>query len=246
MTVSTSYYSVIRRYSEIICYWRMNESSGTRAVDWAAKYDLNGIYDGISLERNYPLIEEDFAAGSKFFDGENQNMEVPTASPLQLINNMAIEMWAIIANVSQTCNLVGKMNSAFTFPNSYHLSLESGKLVFARGNGTTKTAFTSSSEISVGVPIHIVALDFNGAIKLLVDGNEVASGELGTQKITDGAQPVFVGELGNNTNRFVGNIGELAIYNNLSVAAAKEHFALGRKIIYQKPYYPQYDIPSYS
>jgi hypothetical protein len=42
-------------------------------------------------------------------------------------------------------------------------------------------------------------------------------------------------------------MGEVAIYSAaLSQSIIKEHFAIGRQIVFKKPYYPQYDIPSYS
>ena len=69
----------------------------------------------------------------------------------------------------------------------------------------------------------------------------VATGTKGSVTPKNDAFPIYMGTL------FKGDIGEVALYSTaISELLVKKHFALGRQIIYQKPYYPQYDVPSYS
>lgn len=244
--IPTEYYRTVRRESLLVCYWRMNDKEGTRALDWAGKYNLNGIYNG-SPVNGVPLISADIAAGSKIFGGENQNIEVPDAVPLRVIGDITIEMWIIVLAAAQTCSIMGKMNGAFTFPNPYQLELDNGKLVFSLGNGVSETVITTSTSLPVSIPLHIVASSFRKSMKLTVNGTEVYSGKLGEQEVKDGGKPIYVGELGNNKERFNGMIGELALYSGaLGSTRINEHFAIGRQIIFKKPYYTNYDPPSYS
>lgn len=245
MTIPTEYYRAIRRINSLVCYWRMNELTGTRALDWAGKYNLNGIYNGSPIS-DVPLISADSAAGSKLFGNEHQNVEVPNATPLQVIEDITIEMW-VISLASQTCYLFSKMNETYTFAGPYSLSIESGKVKFALGNGTNQTSIITSTAIPLSVPIHILATSFRKKMKIFIDGVESASGSLGAQKVEDKGKSVFAGELGNNTSRFNGMMGELALYSGgIGTVEAKNHFSIGRQIIFEKPYYTTFDRPSYS
>lgn len=246
MTVPTEYYKVIRREPNLVCYWRLNDLTGTRALDWAGKYNLNGIYDGSPIN-DVPLIYNDIGAGSKLFGGANQNMEVPNAVPLQITSDITIEMWVISLSEKQSAYLLSKRNNTFAFSNPYSVGLESGKVFFSLGNGVSRTVITTFSALQASVPLHIVATMSRNKMKIFVDGVESASGSLGAQEVKDGGNPVFAGELGNNTSRFNGMIGELAVYSGgLGATEIKNHFAIGRQIIYKKPYYTTFDRPSYS
>lgn len=252
--IPTEYYRVIRREPALVCYWRLNDSSSsTRTLDRAGKYNINGIYNGSPI-LDVPLISptsgetEELYPGSKLFGAENQNVEIPSAEPLKLTYNITIEMWIISLSSNQTCSLLSKMNSAHTFPSPYQLSLSSGKVVFSLGNGTNKTSITSASVIPLSTPVHIVATCFRkNSMKIFINGEESAIGLLGAQVAEDSEKPIYFGELGNNTSHFNGMLGEVALYENvIGKRKIKEHFSLGKQILFQKPYYNTYDPPSYS
>jgi hypothetical protein len=244
--IPTEYYKVIRREPYLVCYWRLNDLSGTRAIDWAGKYNLNGIYDG-SPSSDQPLINNDIAAGSKLFGAESQNVEIPNATPLQLAVGVGIEFWILPLAAAQTCSLIGKMNAAFTFPNPYRIGLENGKVIFSLGNGINKTSVLSSSILPVSIPSYIVATSFRNKLKIFINGIENVSSSLGLQEVKDGGQPIYVGEAGNNTSRFNGMLGEISLYSEaIGSSEIKNHFGIGRQIIYKKPYFTNFDRPSYS
>lgn len=254
MTIPTEYYRVIRRISSLVCYWRLNDLIGTSAVDRAGKYNLNGIYNG-SPTNGFPLIYATigevgaFAPGSKLFGSSGMNMEVPSVSSIQIVSDITIEMWIMAATVNSTCSLLNKMNSTTSpaHPASYSLGMSSGKIVFQLGNGTTQVSLTSSSAISPGAPTHIVATCFKGKMNIIINGISSNTTTLGSQEVRDLGKPLYIGALPNNTERFNGIIGEVALYNGgMSILTAKTHFSVGRQIIFNKPYYTTYDIPSYS
>lgn len=254
MTQLSEYYRTVRRQNSLVGYWRQGGSdlTGIRAIDFAGKYGLNGIYNG-SPESHPALISAvgneigNFSPGSKKYGTENQNMEVPDAVPLRVVGDIAIEAWITVLSSVQTCQIIGKMNSAFTFSNPYQLGLDAGKLIFTLGNGITETSIITSSSMPLSIPIHIIAMSFRKKMKIIINGIESYTGSLGSQEVKDGGKPIYVGELGNNTERFNGLVGDLALYNGaLGQNIIKEHFSIGRQIIYKKPYYTTYDPPSYS
>jgi Concanavalin A-like lectin/glucanases superfamily len=254
MTIPTAYYSTIRRDPFIVSYYRLNETSGSRVYDWAAKYNLNGIYNG-TPSANIPLIYQTATEGgtsepgSNLFGETGRNIEVPDASPLRIIGDIAIEMWISAESANQTAALIGKMNTAYTFAEPYYLGLSAGKVYFALGNGTNQTILSSPAEIPAGIPYHIVATSFRKAMALYVNGIQVATKFLESQEVKDGEKPVYIGALGNNTNMFTGLIGEVAIYNTgFSAKKALRHYDIGRQVlnVENSPYITTFDPPTFS
>lgn len=254
MTIPRNYYTNIRRESSIVSYYRLNETSGTRAYDWAAKFNLNGIYDG-SPSANIPMIYQTETEGgtsepgSNLFGESGRNVEVPDASPLRIIGDITLEAWISARSAAQTAALVGKMNTAYTFAEPYYLGLSAGEVFFALGNGSTQTTLSSPAAIPVGQPYHLIVTSFRKVMTIYIDGVQVATKSLGSQEVKDGGKPVFIGALGNNTNRFTGLIGEVALYNGgLSAKKALEHYTIGRQVLNKEyaPYITTFDAPTFS
>lgn len=247
----TKYYSTVTRNPFLVAYWRLNDLSGTRALDWSGKYDINGIYDG-APENGPPLIGCDLSAGSKLFGTTGKNVEIPLAEPLNIEKDISIETWIVSYELEQTSIILGRLNQTgiplYTFAEPYSLEIFKGAPIFSLGNGTNQKFITSPIKISVGTPTHIIVTCFRKNMKIFIDGNEVISGALGEQEVKSSpGNTIFIGALGNNTKRFNGMIGEVALYNGaLSANKAKEHYAIGKQILYKKPYYTNYDPPSYS
>jgi Concanavalin A-like lectin/glucanases superfamily len=247
MTIPTKYYTAIRRDSSIVGYWRLNDALSTgRALDWAAKYGINGIYDG-KPSGNLPLISNDSSAGSKLFNESMQNIEIPDALPLRIIGDITIEMWMFSRFISQTCALFGKLNSSFTFASPFYCGLSSGELFLSLGNGISQTTVIYPSELLTGPINHIVVTSFRKNMSIFVNGEEKASKNLESQEIKDGGQPIFIGSLGNNTNRFVGLLGEISLYSaGFSAKKAKRHYEIGRQVLSEPSFIKTFDPPSYS
>jgi hypothetical protein len=252
--IPSEYYRMVRRNPSLVVYYRLNELSGTTAVDRAGKYNLNGIY--INSPNNGPSLIcpvnneiGSFAPASKEFGkSAGQQMEVPDATVLHMTAGLALEAWVIAFKTKQNVQIISKMNSAGTFDNPYNLRLREGKPSFGTGNGTTNVFATSSVEIPIGIPVHLMGSYYRKNLYIYVNGVTVGETSLGTQNITDGGQPLLISASTTpESTRFDGLISEVAIYNNgISQRTAKEHFDLGRQIIFKKPYYNTYDPPSYS
>lgn len=246
VTIPTSYYRTIRRNPYLVSYLRLNDTSGTRAVDWGAKYGLNGIYGDPSLGHS-ALILNDEVARSAQFGSSSQYVEIPDAVPLRVIEDITIEAWVVLNEKESTSAIFSKMNSAVTYPEPYYLGLSSGKPFLAMGNGTTEVKVISSTAIPVGSPSHIVATVFRKSLCLYINGLEVATQALGSQEVKDSKQPVFIGALSDNSKRFNGLISEVAIYSGgISPKEIERHYKIGRQIVKNTSHVITFDQPSYS
>lgn len=244
MTIATQYYKIIRKENSLVSYWRLNEKSGTKVIDWAARYGINGIYNGVSA--NGPgLISADYLAGSKLFGNSSRNAEIPSVEQNQLVNDIAIECWVCPYTNLAHSNIIGKVNSSIAEP--YSLRVSSGILEFGLGNGATQTTVKAINTLAIGHIYHVVASSFKGNMSIFINGVKESTTLLGTQTVIDNDKPIYIGESGTLTEVFPGLIGEMALYSGaLSTRSIIEHFSLGRQIIYNKPFYSTYDQPSYS
>jgi hypothetical protein len=249
----TEYYRTIRRNPNLVCYWRLNDVPATVATDYAGKYDLNGIYNGPPGNDNIPLIiavnneTGTFAPNSKVFGKSGRNVEIPDAAPLRVIGDITIEAWILLFEEGKTGYILSKMNSIASGPNPYEFGINAGKLRFGLGNGTTSVKVSSPSNLPISVPLHVIGTSYRGEMSLYINGTSVATAALGAQVVKDAAYQALIGALPGGGSLFNGLIGEVALYNAaMSVATAKEHFSIGRQIIYKKPYYTTFDAPSYS
>lgn len=246
MSIPTEYYKTVRKNPSLVCYWRLNDLTGTRAIDWSGKYNLNGIYNGSPVS-DIPLILNDNISGSKLFGSENQNIEVPDAVPLHISKDLTIEAWIIILSSGQTCSLISKMNIEFTKAKPYYLGLENGKIIFKVGNIVAENSIISSEIQSINIPLHVIVTKYKKILKIYINGKENSSKTFSGLESPDAARPLYMGEKGNNSFRFNGMIGEVAIYSGaLGSTEIQNHFNIGRQIIFKKPYYTTFDRPSYS
>lgn len=247
MTIPSSYYKTVRRDPAIVSYWRLNDiESSTRALDWANKYTLNGIYNNNHSSRS-ALINNDTTAGSKLFGVEHQNVEIPDAVPLRITENITIEMWVVSFSEKQTCALFNKMNTAYTFPEPYYFGLKEGKPYFSVGNGTTEKSISSEKILPLTVPVYLCAMIFRDTMTIIENTTQIATGLVGSQVVEDGEKPVYIGALGNNTKVFNGLLSEVALYSNsISSVRSLNHFNLGRQILFEPARFKTFDPPSFS
>lgn len=254
MTIPTSYYTTIRRDNSLVAYYRLNEKAGSRAYDWAAKYRLNGVYNG-AVAFNPSLIYGDASAGSKLFGENGYNVEIPDSIPLRIVGDMTFEAWIVLYEVA-TGTIISKLTRVIPpklfVVGPYLFGLKEGKLRFILGdNESTSLEVISPSLIPVGVPMHVIGTCFRKTITLFVNGKIVEQKSLGAQEVKSNTEPVLIGEIGKSGGtgllRFPGLISEVAIYNSgCSPKKALEHYNIGRRILENQPYITTYDPPSYS
>ena len=247
MTIPISYYTVIRRTPNLICYWRLNDiNESSVALDWGDKYNYNGLYKKLS-NRSPALIDGDSNSFSRKFESE-QYLEIPHNERFDWNTEIAFEMWISSYKPTQTSVLLAKMDKEFTFPSAYYLGLESGKVIFSAGNGTSETSVISPQTIPVATQTHIAVTFFRKVMSILINGNIVATKEIGSQEIVDpNRKPIFIGGSEKNIKIFNGLISEVAYYKGVvSASTFLSHYNIGRQVLPEPARITTFTYPSFS
>jgi hypothetical protein len=233
-----AYFPLVRREPYLVSYWRLNDLAGAiYATDYGSRYDLQGVY-ATAQSPGPALIQNDSGTASSVFGGTDASMSIADVTTLRILGDISLEAWVAPYAGNQNAIIIGKMNTGISVPNPYALFLDYGMLKASFGNGSTQTTVSYSTPIPVSIPSHVVATSFRGAITLYLNGNQVASGLLGAQSVTDGSHSLYVG------HGFAGLIGEVAIYNGaLSARRIARHFQIGQQILQDPAHYTLVDPP---
>jgi hypothetical protein len=229
---TAQYWTTVRREPKIISYWRGNDAAGSvYAVDYGARYDLPGVYKVSAVGQSpiFPLIKGDPSAAS-MTPAAGGSFQVSDVAVLRLTGDLSLETWiAPSTAAAQSVPIMGKLDSTGTFANPYALRLVAGAIQFAVGNGASEVKITGPV-LQVQVPSLVQATSFRGVLALYLNGTVVATGSVGSQTVSDGGQPLWVGNNSAN-NPFAGSQAESAIYSGaLSSRRAAYHFNLGRQV----------------
>jgi hypothetical protein len=239
-------FSIVRREPMLVCFWRCNEVAGSPyAYDYGARYNLNALLDGSPVP-GPGLIQDDSTSGSYIFGGAGVNAAVPDISALHVTRDISLEAWVAPYAAAQSKVIVGKMGSSGSVAGPYSLGLAGGFPSLSLGNGTTQKTVAGPVAPIVGIPSHIVATSFRGAMSVYLNGVLVGSGTLGTQAVADEAQSLYIGSIGAATG-FNGLIGEVALYSGaLSASRVYNHFRVGQQVLLDPGHYRLVRNPVYS
>ncbi|HBG08219.1 MAG: hypothetical protein A2075_13330 [Geobacteraceae bacterium GWC2_58_44] len=196
--------------SDLVGLWHMdgdwgdssgNGNSGT-AIN-AASFDLAGKIGG----------------GSGSFDGSSGYLSIADSASLELASAATLEAWVKTDDVSKSQQVISKFGTSGSF--AYQLGLApSGNLrLDISDNGTTTDQLVSTtSPISAG-SWHHVAASFNaGALKLYVDGVQVAGKNSTITMLNAGNAALSIGANASSGEYFNGLIDEAAIYRRCLTA----------------------------
>ncbi|TFD07973.1 PKD domain-containing protein [Cryobacterium sp. TMT1-2-2] len=205
-------------------YWRLGESSGTKAIDSSA-WDQPGTYsNSVSLGADGLVNGTSNTAAS--FNGGIVSSDTRIDAPA----SYALESW-FSTTTQQGGKIIGFGSASTGLSDNYdrHVYLQDdGRLVFGTWTGQTNTIVTDAS-YNDGAPHYVLAQQSSAGMALYVDGALV-----GTNPQT-GAQgyPGYWRIGGDNTWNssspwFVGTIDDVAVYPGpLSAAVIAQHYSLG-------------------
>lgn len=209
----------------LVCYWRLNETSGTTADDLMNNCDTSVIVNGPTLGVTGLLAGDPNTAmtfvnaSHEFIDGNNSAALDLGDGPLTLEAWVKSNDW----NVSWANSIFGKGT------NAYALSVNTtGYLVFSKR--FVADIATSTVSLTTGEPHHVVATKNGSAVKLYVDGVDV-TGTVTNQTLSNTTAALGIGASvadSGGADWIDGTIDEPAIYNVvLTPAQVKQHFYLG-------------------
>jgi len=208
-------------------YWRLNETTGTTAFDYAVGYDgtiMGNMTLGITGPQ--PPLFPGFDAGNTCFQFDDASAYVE--APLTLDVNpsaFTISVWINVIAFDKTWQaIVTKGDSSWRL----HRSGTSSTVAFST-TGLSNVDLSSARSVNDGLWHHLAAV-YDGTNKYIyIDGTLDASVAV-TGTLAQNAYPVRIGENAQATGRyFNGFIDEVGLYNQaLSSAQIGNLYAWGR------------------
>ncbi len=204
-------------------YWRLDEASGTVALDQKGTYP--GAYENSPTLSQGGALSGD-ADKSTAFNGTSQDLAVPYAAALNG-SSFSVETWIYPTGGAGTYR--GVMASR-TYPQGWVLYLGGSNDVEIWVNSGSGMVSVAGGSAPLNTWTHIVAT-FNGTnIVLFVNGVQVASGSITAGSYTaQSSHPLEIGqgEPGSGLY-FPGRVDETAVYGSaLSATQVQTHYRIG-------------------
>lgn len=193
-----------------LAYWRLNETSGTVAVDSAGDHDglLKG---GVKLGEPGALSESDPAM---YFDGTTY---VDVGDELDLAGGQTFTIEAWVYPQAGEGGYFGKAMYDQGYK-GWFLADNDSTIQFVRDGSTVAVSVIPYTEYT-----HVVGT-YDGLNLILYLNGAKAGSKVATNPVTDHPNPLLIGRV-NGWNDFVGWIDEVAIYGSaLSEERIKAHY----------------------
>lgn len=210
-----------------IAWWRLDETSGSTAVDAIDSSD--GTYAGGETLDQPPLIN---AGRSVLFNGAGSGITVPDDNTLELLSTpFTIECW-IQTDSAVTQSLVGKAQSGTVFT-QYALTMQADGTISAliRQQNASSPQVSAQTVVTVndGAPHHLAMVFVpNSTLTVYIDGVERASTSHSISRSTNTSADVFLMMDNQGANPLVGYADEVAIYESaLSPERIAAHYNAG-------------------
>jgi hypothetical protein len=207
-------------------YWRLGEASGTTAADETGT-SAGSYQNGVVLGQPGALATDVNTAAS--FDGVNDVVSVPNATPLNATSGVTVEAWVKRTKSGAWQNIVAKPGNGANASQNYALwvnTLNQPVAIFGN-NSTSVAAYAPAIDTNWH---HVAATYDNATAKVYVDGVLKVSVS-STVQLTANTQPLLIGRTTDNTRIFGGVLDEPAVYTTaLSASQIAAHYASATSI----------------
>jgi hypothetical protein len=198
----------------LIGHWKLNETSGTSAVD-SSSFGNNGTYqNGVALASSTPVPVDGAVAAT--FDGNNDYVSVPNEANFDVTGSLTVAVWLKVTAFDATWQaIVTKGDSAWRLSRNG----DTNTIHFAIGSGGTIRIADSVTGVNDGQWHHVVGVYDGSTAKVYIDGNldvtVAATGAIATNN-----HPVELGRNAEQAGReWYGSLYDARVYNRALTAA---------------------------
>jgi hypothetical protein len=222
-----SYYSSTVMNDSPVAYYRLDEASGTTAID-ASGNGYTGTYSGSGVTYGVAGALSNDADTSVTFNGSSGDMAMPAGVDPSTFQSLSVEFWLKLSTLSLSSqpaiianDAPGTSNKGFVV----YLNSTGSAIILKLGNGSSSTTSTLNYPFATGVWYHIVwtwnGTNIAGYVNGVVKENDNTFGG----PIASTTNHVTVGHNPAGTDWLTGSVDEVAIYNTtLSAARILAHF----------------------
>ena len=207
-------------------YWRLNEASGSTAVDESGSGNAGTYVSGSVLGAQGPIISDTGNKAVSF--GAAGYVNVPDSASLSPTGAFTLEAWVRLNSLGQQ-GVIEKYDTPGN--NGYVMRLENGKLTaYTLGNGS-RSRVEGRTALATGHWYHLAAVYEGTSLRVYVNGVEDGAGAT-TLSPTNGVTSLKLGARGDDTAfRLDGTLDEAAVYNKaLSQARIQAHFRAATRV----------------
>lgn len=212
-----------------VAYWRLGESSGTRAADASGHGNDATYVGGVTLGAPGAISGDPDTAAS--FDGSSGFVDAANRFVFGGDQAFSLEAWVNATSVGGYVGIVSRNDAATGPPSEGYLLFvgpNDGPTGFQRIDGSNLTTVSTTATPSAGSWVHVVAV-FDGADMYIYLNGELQGMQTGNFNL-GGATSDFVvaAEAGGTGNYFSGAIDEVAVYDKaLGADRIKAHWVMG-------------------
>lgn len=197
--------------SNLVSYYKLNETTGTTASD----SQTSGTYDGTLTGTGFSFDNNAFPSPAFFgpkncltFDG---SAEMITFSPNPSFTDpITIEAWVKTTESRTERNIVGWGNSVSGIDN-VQFRLHNGLFEFGTWDGSTWDAIASSQTVNTGDWVHLAAVKSGSNVTLYING--VVDGTSSSISNSPSVDRMEIAKYYNAANYFAGSIDEVRIWS---------------------------------
>lgn len=205
-----------------VSYYKLNETSGTTAVDFGSAAQ-NGTYNAVDLaSTETPISSEPSVSAS--FNGSSSYVDLGNPPAHQITGDQSIEFWIRPTSFSGRRNPFAK-----AYGGEGTMTLESAGFInyyygTHGGNASPYQGFSSVTSLGLNSWNHVVLVRdlTHGVLRWYINGTETATASANFPAATAGPNNTYIGQ--GYVSRIAGQMSHVAIYNRaLSATEVSTH-----------------------
>ena len=189
-----------------LVYWRLDEATGTVALDSSGN-GLSGAYDpSVALGQAGAMSGDNAASFANF-----AALVLPAAAALDLRTAVSVEAWVKPTAAGENSGIFEKTVNGVV-NSQYMLMLESGVAKFRVRTAAGALVPVDGPTLAIGSWSHLVGTFDGATLRLYLNGAQAAQAAA-AGPLAGGSGQSYVGRLGQTLYPFVGTLDEVAVFS---------------------------------
>ncbi len=191
----------------LVATYAFREGSGTGTADASGNGNSGTLTNGPTW-----TTAGKYGTGIHF-DGIDDYVSVPDSASLDIGNTGTIEAWVKLDALNRWNSVIAKGNANSNPVHNYALEINNAnRFQCIWGNGSSQISVISTTPATANQFIHVACV-WNGTSHQLYLNGALNASTTGSLTPAANTSPLYIGQFGGNTDRLVGTIDEVRIYN---------------------------------
>ncbi len=192
----------------LVGYWQFNAASGTSAAD-----SSGAAHPGILTNMATPSVwVAGYNGNALNFDGVNDFVSVADHADVDMSTAFTFSAWIKITSLPSGANL----RTIISKNTNYAVHVTSTGAInwrWQNSSSVARTLVSPAGKVVAGTWVHVAVRYASGAQAIFINGVSVATSTY-SETLKVNTNPLLIGQNFGNTNRFLGLIDDVHLYNN--------------------------------